>query len=95
MGVQESLDFIVTHMATKDDVREIVAAGTKAMSDELRAIREELKEIRQELKDIRIRIDALEESSESHSGFSKEIDHVLQRVIAIEKRLGIKSKTPV
>ncbi len=77
MGVQESLDFIIAHMATKDDVRDV--------------IQEELKDIRQELRDIRKRLDTLEESSKSHSGFSKEIDHVLQRVIAIERRLSIKA----
>ena len=84
MGVQESLDFIIAHMATKDDVREIVGAEAKHVWDELKAIREELK-------DIRRRLDTLEESSKSHAGFSKEIDHVLQRVIAIERRLGIKT----
>lgn len=86
IGAQESLDFIIANMATKGDVRDIIQEEVPKI------LREELKDIRAELKDIRIRLTVLEESSKSHSGFSKEIDHVLRRVAAIEKHLGIKSK---
>ena len=42
-----------------------------------------------ELKDIHLRLDALEAATQNVSGFAKEIDHLLQRVGAIEKHLGI------
>ena len=49
----------------------------------------DLQPIQTELKDIRLRIDALEVATQNVSGFAKEIDHLLQRVGAIEKHLGI------
>ena len=59
----------------------------------LRALRVEMREgfanIQAELKDIRLRLDALEVAARNVSGFAKEIDHLLQRVGAIEKHLGI------
>jgi hypothetical protein len=38
------------------------------------------------------RIERLEEQGASHAGFSKEIDHLLTRVMAIVKHLGIDNK---
>ena len=52
-------------------------------------MREGFANIQTELKDIRLRIDALEVATQNVSGFAKEIDHLLQRVGAIEKHLGI------
>jgi predicted nucleic acid-binding Zn-ribbon protein len=46
--------------------------------------------IETELRDIRDRLEALEENSRSFAGFSKEIDHLLTRVAAIEKHLGLR-----
>jgi septal ring factor EnvC (AmiA/AmiB activator) len=60
-------------MATKEDVRAIVRA--------------ELEPIRSELKLIRDELDDLAEKFENVSGFRKEIDHALERIAAIEKRL--------
>jgi hypothetical protein len=60
-------------MATKEDVRKIV-------SEELGPIRSELRLIRDELDDH-------SEKSANVSGFRKEIDHALERIAAIEKRL--------
>jgi predicted nucleic acid-binding Zn-ribbon protein len=60
-------------MATKEDVRTIV-------NEELGPIRSELKLIRDELDD-------LSEKFANVSGFRKEIDHALERIAAIEKRL--------
>ncbi len=111
MDTQESLDFIIVHMATKSDiadmatkdnvrsiVREEVAniiekKELASKTDVRNIVHAELRDIRSELKDIRERLEALEERSKNHAGFSKEVDHVLQRVIAIEKHLGIKNKT--
>jgi archaellum component FlaC len=60
-------------MATKEDVRTIVT--------------EEIGPIRSELRLIRDDLDDLSEKFENVSGFRKEIDHALERIAAIEKRL--------
>jgi tetrahydromethanopterin S-methyltransferase subunit G len=51
-----------------------------------------LTSIEAELKDIHRRLDALEEAAMNFSGFAKEIDHLLTRVTAIEKHLGLHKK---
>jgi predicted nucleic acid-binding Zn-ribbon protein len=58
-------------------------------------VREEIQAIRSELGDIRRRLEALEISIQNVSGFAKEIDHLLQRVGAIEQHLGIDRKIAV
>ena len=93
------LSHVVEHMATKEDVAEIRREMvTKVeLSDfrgEFRAFKdhtaEELRAIRSELADIRRDLDALKEQVAHMSGYSKEIDHLLERVRAIENHLGIK-----
>ena len=75
---RDTLNLILAQMATKDDV--------EALRVE---VREGFANIQTELKDIRLRLDALEAATQNVSGFAKEIDHLLQRVGAIEKHLGI------
>ena len=65
-------------MATKEDVRVIVA--------------EEVAPIHVELKSIRTELDDLAEKFENVSGFRKEIDHALERIAVIEKHLEIEKK---
>ena len=77
------LDHVVEHMATKDDVREIVRTEVPGI------IREEMKDIRGELTSIRRDLDRLAESVANVIGYRKEIDHALERISAIEKHLGI------
>ncbi len=55
-------------------------------------IAEELKPILAELKDIRRDLNDLAKKVENISGFSKEIDHALERIAAIEKHLGLDNK---
>jgi hypothetical protein len=74
----ETLNLILARMAPKDDV-EVLRVE----------MREGFANIQAELKDIRLRLDALEVAARNVSGFTKEIDHLLQRVGAIEKHLGI------
>ena len=38
------------------------------------------------------RLEALEEAARNSAGLTKEIDHLMERVRAIEKRLGIETK---
>ncbi len=42
-----------------------------------------------EVAEIRRKLNVLEEKVDNTSGFAKEIDHLLQRVAAIEKHLGL------
>jgi hypothetical protein len=59
------------------------------IDNRLTSIDERLVNIETELRDIRQRLDGLEETVASHSGYAKEIDHLLKRVVAIEKHLGL------
>jgi uncharacterized protein YlxW (UPF0749 family) len=76
--ILDSLAFIknkVEQLPTKDDVREIVRDETKDIRTELTSIRRDLK--------------TLADKVENMSGFSKEIDHALERIARIEKHLGL------
>jgi hypothetical protein len=85
--IQELSEFIRDHMATKedlaplpskDDVRTIVSEKLKPISDELIGIRRDL--------------DDLTRHTDNATGLTKEIDHALERIAAIEKHLGIHKK---
>jgi septal ring factor EnvC (AmiA/AmiB activator) len=76
--VAEDIADIKSMIATKDEARAI--------------LREELAPIHAELKAIRRELDDLQEKFENVSGFRKQIDHVLGRIAAIEKHLGINKK---
>jgi hypothetical protein len=52
----------------------------------------QLRGIRAELKGIRLELDDLREKVENLLGYRKAINHVLERVAAIEKPLGIDTK---
>ena len=53
-------------------------------------MREGFADIRTELTDIRHRLEALESAVQNISGYAKEIDHLIKRVSAIEKHLGLR-----
>ena len=73
----EMLAHVVKHMATKEDIANVVV--------QLTSVERELKSIRRDLDDLR-------EKVENVTGFQKEIDHALERIAAIEKHLGINKK---
>ena len=82
--MREEMATIREEMATKEELnafRGEFRAFNDQTVEELRAIRSELAEIRRDL-------DALKVGD--MSGYSKEIDHLMERVRAIEKHLGIK-----
>lgn len=54
-------------------------------------MREGFADIRTELTDIRHRLEALESAVQNISGYAKEIDHLIERVSAIEKHLGLRA----
>jgi hypothetical protein len=57
------------------------------------AIDQRLGSIERELRSVRSDLDDLREKADNITGFRKEIDHALERIAAIEKRLGIDTKT--
>ena len=73
------------HQTVKTLRQEMVIMKTELQTE----MREGFTRIHEELADIRLRLDALEREVKSHSGFAKEIDHILERVVALESRLGI------
>jgi hypothetical protein len=64
-------------------------AGSDGIANRLAGIDQRLADLGQEITAIHRQLDALEGLVQSQSGFAKEIDHLLQRVAAIEKHLGI------
>ena len=66
---------------------------------EMRLFREEtggnFRNVHQELRDIKTDLLSLREKVRDNSGFTKEIDHALQRIATIEKHLGIKPKAHI
>ncbi|OGG53675.1 hypothetical protein A3H16_01410 [Candidatus Kaiserbacteria bacterium RIFCSPLOWO2_12_FULL_53_8] len=82
--IKSESDDIRKHMAAKDDI----AAIRKEM-----ATKNDIAGIMTELADIKRRLKDLEEIVADHAGHSKEIDHALERIAIIEKRLGIKARS--
>jgi polyhydroxyalkanoate synthesis regulator phasin len=68
----------------------------KNFADVLEALGEETREnfasLRAEIRDIRRQLESLEEATRNSVGLTKEIDHLMKRVRAIEKHLGIQHK---
>jgi hypothetical protein len=98
----EMLHYVVKHMATKDDS---AASNQKIddlkteMSDQFEhvdkqfaATNDRLRDISSEIAVIHRRVERLDELGASNAGFSKEIDHALERIAAIEKHLGLGKK---
>ena len=94
--VGSMLSHVVKHMATKEDIaavrkematkKDIAAVrGEMATKRDIAGIMEELADIKRRLKDV-------EAAVEDHAGHSKEIDHALDRIAAIERHLGITKK---
>jgi hypothetical protein len=79
MEIVETPNLVLAKMATNDDIESLRIGMHEGFAN-----------IQVELKGIRLRLDALEVATQNVSGFAKEIDHLLQRVGAIEKHLGIR-----
>ncbi|MFY9735130.1 MAG: hypothetical protein WAL02_08345 [Rhodoplanes sp.] len=99
--VGEMLAHVVEHMATKEDIADI--RREMATKDDLNSFRQEFRdfrdetrqnfrEIHAELADIRRDVEELKSRADNSAGYSKEIDHALARIAAIEKHLGIERK---
>ena len=92
----EPLNIVLAKMATKDDFESVRAELRAEIHEGFTGLQAELHDgfadIRAELKDIRRQRDALEFTVQNISGFAKEIDHLIERVSAIEKHLGLHAK---
>jgi flagellar hook-associated protein FlgK len=86
------------HMAEKFDIEKF----SQIVLDEFGRVNERLDQIGQnldtqllnlgsEIRSIHRELDTLTQAVGNMTGFSKEIDHLLQRVAAIEKHLGLTS----
>jgi len=91
----ETLNVILARMATKEDVESLRAEIRSEMHDGFAGLRAEMREgfvdIRSEIKEIRERLHALESALKNTSGYAKEIDHLIERVVAIENHLGLRA----
>ncbi len=95
--IVETLNVILAKMATKDDIANMATKDDiSQLRTEMHELRTEMREgfadIRSELKDIHSRLNALEAAVHNISGYAKEIDHLMERVRAIEKHLGLHQK---
>jgi uncharacterized coiled-coil DUF342 family protein len=97
--ILEAVIFIKDRMATKDDIAELrteLKSDITGLRNEFVEFRtethENFTELRAEIRDIRERLESLEVAARNSAGFAKEIDHVMQRVVEIEKHLGIQHK---
>ena len=77
----EMLAHVVEHMATKDELKEF----REDAAESFRALRAEVADVRRNVEELKSRAD-------NSAGYSKEIDHALERIAAIEKHLGIEKK---
>ncbi|WP_445222825.1 hypothetical protein ACKWRH_45560 (plasmid) [Bradyrhizobium sp. Pa8] len=98
-GVQESLDFIIAHMATKTDLADglagvegTIAGAENRLVKEIADLREQANGIERELREVHRDLDALRIKVENIEGYRIEIDHALERIATIEKHLGIRNK---
>jgi hypothetical protein len=89
----ETLAVILAKMATKEDLESLRRELQSEMQDGFAGLRAEMREgfvdIRSEIKAIRERLDALDSAVKNISGYAKEIDHIIERVSAIEQHLGL------
>lgn len=60
-----------------------------AVDEHIDTFNEKFDDLKRELSDIHRQLDHLNEAAANFSGFTKEIDHLLRRVAAIEKHLGL------
>ncbi len=72
-------------------VGSIMLSEFKRVHDRFDIIDTEFSDLRTEVRTIRKQLDELEKASRNFAGFAKEIDHLLGRIAAIEKHLGLHS----
>jgi predicted nucleic acid-binding Zn-ribbon protein len=89
--VNERFEAIDTRFDAIDARFDTLDARFDAVDHRFDTLDARLSNIEVELRDIRKRLEALEAAAQNTSGFTKEIDHLLRRVVAIEKHLGLEA----
>jgi hypothetical protein len=100
--VGDMLAHVVVHMATKEDVawldtrienlRTEMTNQFEHADKQFRATHDRLRDMAADVTVIHSGVERLEEQGASNAGFAKEIDHLLTRLVEIEKHLGIDKK---
>ena len=85
----DSLAFIKENMATKDDLVELRMELKTEIAEFRDEVRNDLHNIKNELAQINARLEQLEENYRNLKGVTKEIDELRERMVAIEKHLGL------
>jgi hypothetical protein len=75
-----------------DDLRVEMIDQFEQVDKQFETTHDQLRDVAAEIAVIHRRVERLEELGASNAGFSKEIDHLLTRVVAIEKHLGMDKK---
>jgi uncharacterized protein YktB (UPF0637 family) len=75
-----------------DDLRVEMIDQFEHVDKQFETTHDQLRDVAAEIAVIHRRVERLEELGASNAGFSKEIDHLLTRVVAIEKHLGMGKK---
>ena len=78
--------------ATIQKILEIVTDTQERVGqveEHLRVVDERLERIEEDVRDIRTRLEVLEEQVRGQSGYAKEIDALMTRIVAVEKHVGI------
>ena len=93
--IGEMLAGLVERVATKDEIADLKTEMIEQfdhVDKRLLAHDGRFRDLSAELAAIRRSVERLEEQADSNAGFSKEIDHALERIAAIEEHLGINKK---
>jgi hypothetical protein len=88
--IVDTLNLILTKMSTKDDLANL-ATKVELQSLHLQ-MREGFRFLHDEVRDVHDRLETIDVELRGHRGYPKEIDHLLARVGAIERHLGIEQK---
>ncbi|MBM3261749.1 hypothetical protein FJY93_05065 [Candidatus Kaiserbacteria bacterium] len=87
MATKEDLEEVRNTMATKEDIEEV--RKDMATKSELAEVKNITMSTASELTIVRRDVEEIKEKVDSHDGFAKEVDHVLSRIVVIEKHVGI------
>ena len=92
-SILAAVNFIKDRMLTKDEgaTKNDLQQFERHLDARFDTLESRVGNIETELRDIRQRLEALDEAAGNASGFAKEIDHLLKRLAAIEKHLGLQT----
>jgi ABC-type transporter Mla subunit MlaD len=92
-SILATVNFIKDRMLTKDEgaTKDDLQQFERHLDARFDTLESRVGNIEPELRDIRQRLETLDEAAGNASGFAKENDHLLKRLAAIEKHLGLQT----